>query len=281
MTNDAAANSSPIGNAPGPHLNDSAMSAYLDGEMRPYERSIADAHLRACAACRRDLADLRATVELLHALPEARPRRSFQLSPEQAHDSVSWLRRLVTGLPAAQIAAVAVSVLLVIVISADLLTHEGGHGQLQMAVQAPTTINSAIPPNAQESDNVQPQLGAKPASTRPPAAISAARQAQPTAAIASAAQAPANAAPGAPAPAGGAAGSSAAESAAVASPSASPAATPGPTAAPAPTVQATEVANSQSNGASRPSWWRIAEIALAIVLLWLIVSTIGLRRIRP
>jgi hypothetical protein len=281
MTNDAAANPVPPGNPPGPHLSAGTLSAYVDGMLRPNQRAAADLHLQACAACRRDLADLRTTVDLLHALPEHRPQRSFQLSPEQTDRSTSWFSKLFAGFPTVQVAAVAVSVLLVIVIAGDLLTHEGNQGQVQMAVQAPSTVNSAMRSNAQESDNVQPQLGAKPASTNPPAAISAARQAEPTGAVESAAQRPPNAAAGAPPPAGGAAGNGAAESEGVTPPTASPAATPPLIVAPAPTVQPTEVANSQSTGTSHPSWWRITEIALAIILLWLIVSTIGLRRIRP
>jgi hypothetical protein len=281
MTNDAAANPSPTGNPTGPHLSAETLSAYHDHGLRPNERQAADAHLRSCPRCRQDLADLRATVELLHALPERRPRRSFQLSPDQALPPAPWFRRWFIGLPAAQIAAAAVSVLLVLVIAGDLLTHEGDHRQVQMAVQAPSTINSAISSNAREADDVQPQLGAKPASTNPPAAISAAREAQPPGAAESGVQAPANSAARAPAPANAESAGGAADQETASSPAASPTVAPTATAAPAPTAQPTEVASSQSTGETHPSWWRISEIALAILLLWLIVSAIGLRRIRP
>jgi hypothetical protein len=56
---------------------DSDLSAYLDAELAPAERGRVDAHLATCDRCSRRLAELRATVSLVAALPSARPARSL------------------------------------------------------------------------------------------------------------------------------------------------------------------------------------------------------------
>ena len=64
------------------HLGD-LLSAYLDGEVTPEERSRAEDHLAACASCSRDLADVTAGRDAVRALPmleapvAARPARRF------------------------------------------------------------------------------------------------------------------------------------------------------------------------------------------------------------
>ena len=75
---------SPGGSARRPipqHLDTDALSAYLDGRIEPDVRSAVAAHLAACADCRRELDELRTTVDVLRGLPQYRPRRSFQLGP--------------------------------------------------------------------------------------------------------------------------------------------------------------------------------------------------------
>ena len=49
------------------------LSAYLDGELTLPEHRAVDEHLRGCAICRRDLAELRRLKALLGALPEVDP----------------------------------------------------------------------------------------------------------------------------------------------------------------------------------------------------------------
>jgi hypothetical protein len=49
------------------------LSAYLDGELDPDERTRIDAHLPSCAECRTSLDALRATIVDLKALPEPAP----------------------------------------------------------------------------------------------------------------------------------------------------------------------------------------------------------------
>ena len=53
----------------------SDLSAYVDGALRPDERSRVQAHLDACASCRGRVAELRATAALLARLPDPVPSR--------------------------------------------------------------------------------------------------------------------------------------------------------------------------------------------------------------
>lgn len=64
------------------HLDIDTLNAYLDGAVTPAERDSVEAHLATCAACRQDLAELRATVALLRGLPQHEPRRSFHVAAE-------------------------------------------------------------------------------------------------------------------------------------------------------------------------------------------------------
>ncbi len=69
------------------HLDDEALSAYLDGTangLAPIACAHAAAHLQGCPDCRADLADLTETLAMLHTLPQIAPRRSFILTPEAA-----------------------------------------------------------------------------------------------------------------------------------------------------------------------------------------------------
>lgn len=65
------------------------LSAYLDEALAPAERARVAAHLDRCAACRGQLADLRATSRLIGALPRLTPGRSLVPRLERAP---AWLR---------------------------------------------------------------------------------------------------------------------------------------------------------------------------------------------
>ena len=56
---------------------DTDLSAYLDGELAPAQRTRVDAHLDGCDPCRARLAELRATASLISGLPSLRPSRSL------------------------------------------------------------------------------------------------------------------------------------------------------------------------------------------------------------
>jgi hypothetical protein len=51
------------------------LSAYLDGALDPAAKAAVDGHLDTCALCRAHLAQLRATIALVHALPDPVPSR--------------------------------------------------------------------------------------------------------------------------------------------------------------------------------------------------------------
>lgn len=61
------------------HLTIEQLSAWLDKQLSPEEEAVFSAHVRTCGQCQGVLADLRQTVSLLHALPQAAVPRSFVL----------------------------------------------------------------------------------------------------------------------------------------------------------------------------------------------------------
>ena len=61
------------------HLTTGQLSAFLDKQLTPQEQAFFDAHLRSCQRCQHVLADLRATIALLRAMPEPSLPRSFTL----------------------------------------------------------------------------------------------------------------------------------------------------------------------------------------------------------
>ena len=58
------------------------LSTYVDGSASESERARVEAHLSGCEACRIEADSLRATIELLGALPKVAPSRSFALERE-------------------------------------------------------------------------------------------------------------------------------------------------------------------------------------------------------
>jgi len=56
------------------------LSAYVDGEVSTSERQALERHLDRCSSCRQELDSLRATVALLHRVPQATPHRSFAVA---------------------------------------------------------------------------------------------------------------------------------------------------------------------------------------------------------
>jgi len=61
------------------HLTTARLSALIDGQLSPEEQAQSETHLHDCAVCQQQLAELRQTVSLLHALPQPELPRSFTL----------------------------------------------------------------------------------------------------------------------------------------------------------------------------------------------------------
>ena len=79
------------------------LSAYIDGALAPAAQAAVQGHVGACAVCRAHVAELRATVALVHALPDPVPSR--RLMPRLAAGP-AWLAPLRTVMTFASGAAV-------------------------------------------------------------------------------------------------------------------------------------------------------------------------------
>jgi hypothetical protein len=92
----------------------------MDQHLNPEEVAHVEGHLRTCPGCREELESLRATVALLHRLPEVTPSRSFAVAPVRPLPG----RR---ALPALRFATAGVVLLLVLAFAVDQtnLFHAG------------------------------------------------------------------------------------------------------------------------------------------------------------
>ncbi|MBA2278478.1 MAG: zf-HC2 domain-containing protein [Chloroflexia bacterium] len=127
-----------------PHIDTDSLSAYLDGDLPDEDRRQIAGHLAGCGLCRRELAELRATVALLRHLPHFRPRRSFQLGPEYRR---RWATASITLLPTVRALAIA-AVLLFVVVSGfayvrDEPVTEGDGGPAAMMQQPTETVDES------------------------------------------------------------------------------------------------------------------------------------------
>ena len=109
----------PFGKPERAHVDVDTLSAYLDHQIAPAERTRVEGHLADCIACRDELDGLRRTVTLLQALPRVPVPRAFTLSeaqvgirrPQPRPAWVGWTRGLAAVTAIALVAVVAVSLL--------------------------------------------------------------------------------------------------------------------------------------------------------------------------
>ncbi|HYN86959.1 MAG TPA: zf-HC2 domain-containing protein [Ardenticatenaceae bacterium] len=131
------------------HLDPDVLSAYLDEEVTPAERTLVEEHLARCGTCRQELESLRWTVDLLQRMPPVELPRTFYLTeadvapPERSRRAAlpGWLQPLLTFSTAAS------AVLCTLLLLSGL--NLGGAG----APAPPTTNLTARAPetSAQES----------------------------------------------------------------------------------------------------------------------------------
>jgi hypothetical protein len=69
------------------HLDIDAVSAFVDRDLEPDDLTTIEFHLHECPACHREVLEIRTTVVLLAGLPQYTPRRSFCLGHEHARAS--------------------------------------------------------------------------------------------------------------------------------------------------------------------------------------------------
>jgi hypothetical protein len=131
------------------HLDIDAVSAFIDRDLEADELTTLEFHLHECPACHREVLEIRTTVMLLAGLPQYTPRRSFCLGHEHARASrrrlprgQSWSGTFVPAnypasaasavahveagraagwLPGLQAAAVVIGALLLLVTTSDLM----------------------------------------------------------------------------------------------------------------------------------------------------------------
>lgn len=252
----------------GQHLDLDALGAWLDGDLDPADRRSAAAHLAACAACRGELAELRATVALLRGLPQYAPHRSFRLGREHAGAAAraeGRLLRFLPALPALRAAALAVAVLLVAVVVGDVVSTvrddpaaEGtaSSGDGAFVQEAPSDAETTA---GQPAAPALVQIGADDAGGTEPAGAASNRVAAPAAAAPDAPAAEIRQEPG--------------------EDPVADAAVPADAASDRPAgddASAPETAPAADRG---PSGWRLAGIGLALVLVPLVVAVVALERL--
>jgi hypothetical protein len=287
----------PLGERPG-HLDIDAVSAFVDRDLEADDFATIEFHLSHCPACHREVLEIRTTVLLLSSLPQYAPRRSFCLGQEHARaarrrhlaareaaardpfhpanapdvhgapargggPSTAWL-------PGLQVAAVAIGALLFFVTTWDIATIPAAQ-QAQLAApvmmaergrEAEATIPRAIPT----------QPAPLPAVVTDSASESAARSFQATDGGTSEGERASEEmqADEAPPPA-----------LAVASVTGAVTTPPARAASAQPPADTTTAATDEPRALPvRPSWLSMAQLTLALLLAWLVVSITGLRRIR-
>ncbi len=182
------------------------LSAYLDGQLNPAERSALEQRLEGEPALRANLTELRATVSMLQGLTPVRPPRSFTLDAQVVAPKRSW------SFPWMQAGSALIAVTLMLVFGFVLTFRGGGSpsasssapsgaGQpAPMAAAAPTSAPAAEQPTAAAATaTVLPAATAASAAELPAAAAPIGTPAAaPTMAAAGAAPAPAAVLPTAP-----------------------------------------------------------------------------------
>lgn len=273
------------------HPSDDELSAYLNGDSADLAaRQRLETHLESCVACRERLAELRTVVRLLRGFEHPVPKRSFRLDPGMVSAPPlpepepvridPWIVRVQPALR--RLTAIA-AVLLVLLVSADVLTHrdssESGSREtsaLSSANQAPDST-SVMSAGAAES---VPKSTA--AATQAPAATAASSSGGESSSAGSSAEAPVTSAASGQATSESVSPSSAADDARSSegfAPEASAAAmsVQQTEASGQPPADAVPAPNAATHGGR--SSWRLVELAVGVVVIWLLFLTVVLPRL--
>jgi hypothetical protein len=121
------------------------LSAYIDGALAPAAQAAVEGHVAACAVCRAHVAELRATVALVHALPDPVPSR--RLVPRLA-TVPAWLAPLRTVMTLASGTAVFLFIASSLLSNITFLATGGAPTSAQEANRDTTTAFRADGPAA-------------------------------------------------------------------------------------------------------------------------------------
>ncbi len=154
------------------------LSALLDDALAAPERRALDAHLAACAECRRELEQLRATIALLDRLPPAHAPAGFVDRVMAEAYCPSWPRRILDTLFVplrVKLPLEAVAVLLVSVSALYVYQRTPEVRELdRQAARAPAPVSPAPPaepsPTAPAPSATRPEPAAPPPSAKEPVA---------------------------------------------------------------------------------------------------------------
>jgi hypothetical protein len=122
------------------------LSAYIDGALDPAALAAVEGHLGACAVCRAHVAQLRATIAFVQALPDPLPSR--RLVPRLA--APAWLAPLRTLMTLASGAAVFLFIASALVGNITLLAGSGAPAAAQPASRD-TAAKVVAPSDAQRA----------------------------------------------------------------------------------------------------------------------------------
>jgi anti-sigma factor RsiW len=193
------------------HLTTEQLSAFFDKQLSPQEQAVFDAHVSTCQQCQRNLADLRLTVSLLHAMPEQEVPHSFvlpgRLAPvphraarqdttvtpvnQKQHARLNTLRRSVRV-----VSTLAAVLALIFIISGILPPLRFGGGE---SASAPVISRSSAGVSTADSANQTPNAHVTPTSnyrvqegvaTKTPAPVETPKAAPTTAAAANTGSSP-------------------------------------------------------------------------------------------
>ena len=160
------------------HLTIEQLSAFFDQQLSPQEQAGFEAHLSTCQHCQRNLADLRLTIALLHAIPEEEAPRSFVLPgnlsfvPERAVQQIPATQkrrvRFNTLRRSIRVVSTLAAVLALLFIMSGILPplHFGGASSATNTTssgtsgEANTAHSTVITPGNQEATNARLQEGA-------------------------------------------------------------------------------------------------------------------------
>jgi hypothetical protein len=271
------------------HPSDDELSAYLNRDNADLAaRQRLEAHLENCAECRDRLAELRTVVRLLRGFEHPVPKRSFRLDPSMVPAPLPlpeplridpWIVRVQPALR--RLTAIA-AVLLVLLVTADILTHRNSSDNGSREVSALSSASRATDGTSVMSAGAAESASkSTAAAAQVPAATAASGGGSSSSGSSAEAPVTSSAATSASSEGTSVSGSSAADATSneAVTPEASAAAlaVQQTEASGQPTAEAAQAPNATTHGSR--SYWRLVELGVGVVVIWLLFLTIVLPRL--